>query len=533
MSSFLKISVRFLLDEFDGRSDSGEPEWPPSPLRLFQTLTNSAARLGMDAFASSLKHLEKFPPPLIVASKRIAVQSRRSGTIVYVPNNDGDLWFDKSDKSGGKRVEKKSRPTRLPENAAVHYLWAKDDDAPHQFIEEIQQLARSISAFGWGVNMVIGDAETVKAESLPDPFENLEKWLPSRDGNVALRIPVTGTLDALEARHKAFLGRLSTDEQGNQFFSPVPPLETFHVVTYRRETDPARPPHAVFALREPDDSKFLAFDPKWRRLHLTGMLRHAASRPDFAAALGWDIRRVGEFVLGHDKSGAEQPTTSSPRLMFIPLPSVEWRGEKRGETIGAIRRVLVTTQGPQSVSEFERIARTLEGRELIDEKSGQSVGFLRRQSPRDAAIGRYFDESATWTTTTPVVLPGYDDPRKLRSRLRDAENKLTAAEKAEIVRRLDARIEKLLRKSLLDTGIPPALARHAGLEWRGTGFLPGVDLASSYSVPDQCRRFRRLHVRLTWREVGPDGTLRPKKMRGPFCIGSGRFSGLGLFVPCG
>jgi CRISPR-associated protein Csb2 len=45
-------------------------------------------------------------------------------------------------------------------------------------------------------------------------------------------------------------------------------------------------------------------------------------------------------------------------------------------------------------------------------------------------------------------------------------------------------------------------------------------------VPEQHRRFRRLHVRITWRS--PDGI--PIKVSGPICIGGGKFSGLGLFA---
>lgn len=535
MSSLLKVSARFLLDEFDGRGDGGEPEWPPSPLRLFQALTNSAARLGMDAFALSLKYLEKLPPPLITASKRAAVQPR-FGFKTFVPNNVGDLvaksWTGGRDNDiANYRAAKEIRPTRLPEDAAVHYLWEIDSAVPRQFIGEIQQLAQAISAFGWGVNMVVADA--VESGSMPDTFANTEKWLPYENGGAALRVPVTGTLDALEVRHKAFLGRLPTDAQGSQFFHPVPPLETFRVVTYRRETELARPPYAVFALREPDDSKFAAFDPQWRRLHLAGMLRHTASRPDFAAALGWDEKKVNAFVLGHDKSDANhtKPTANAPRLVFIPLPSIEWRGEDRGHTVGFIRRVLVTVQGHCETAEFSRIARVLEGRELMDEKTERAIAFLRRQSENDGAIASYFQEASSWTTVTPVVLPGHDDPRKLRRRLRDEVPLLSVAEKEQIIRKLDARIDRLLRKAFLDAGLPASLVTDADLQWRGTGFLPGADLASRYSVPDQCRRLRRLHVRVVWRERTANGELRPRKLTGPFCIGSGRFSGLGLFVP--
>ena len=45
MSNVLRILVRFLDPEpaFHGKRDGGEPEWPPSPLRLFQALVDAAA----------------------------------------------------------------------------------------------------------------------------------------------------------------------------------------------------------------------------------------------------------------------------------------------------------------------------------------------------------------------------------------------------------------------------------------------------------------------------------------------------------
>jgi CRISPR-associated protein Csb2 len=43
---------------------------------------------------------------------------------------------------------------------------------------------------------------------------------------------------------------------------------------------------------------------------------------------------------------------------------------------------------------------------------------------------------------------------------------------------------------------------------------------SRYAVPQHLASYPRLHVRLTW----------PRPVNGPLCIGSGRFSGLGLFA---
>ena len=552
MPEHLRISVRFLDREFHGRGDDGETEWPPSPLRLFQALTNAAARLGGAGIsaqsAAALRWLEALKqPPEILASEATPT----TGYKLYVPDNVADLvaekwsagkYFDSENHPldiSGFRTEKHVRPLRLSGDAAVHYLWPLDRHELTQDREPLVTIARAITHLGWGVDLVVTDAAFEESSGIGGLRANnaAERWLPVKtSGGSSLRVPLPGSLEALKTRHAAFLGRLPTTADGSQFFRPVPPLTNFHVVTYRRETDLAQPPYAVFALRRPDDSGFATFDPQWRRLHLAGMLRHAASQPDFASALGWDKNKVDAFVLGHDQRDPNnpKPTANAARLVFIPLPSIEWRGEDRGHTVGAIRRVLVTisnSEGKCDSIEFSRVVRALEGRELIDEKSGQPAAFLRRQSEKDKAIVDYLAESAVWTTVTPVVLPGHVDPRKLRRRLRETAAPLSVAEKEQIVRKLDGRIEGLLRKALLNAGLPSKLVADADLQWRDTGFLSGADLASHYSAPDQCRHFRRVHVRIAWRERTSKGELLIKKLLGPFCIGSGRFSGLGLFTP--
>lgn len=561
MPEQLRISVRFLDGTFHGRGDGGVPEWPPSPLRLYQAIVASAAPRSSDASRSAevtaaLRWFEQLPPPTIVAACRAAIQPH--GYRLYVPDNVGDLvaksWSEGRDNDvANYRTDKFVCPTRLDTGnmtegessncsanlfPAVHYLWSlsADENRSSEFLDTLISVVHSISRLGWGVDIVVADAVAeTDGENVATLFG--ERWLPvETSGGSSLRVPVAGSLAALNERHASFLGRIRLLDDNSQSFVPVPPLPptAFRAMTYRRESELDRAPYAIFALRKPDDSAYAMFDPQWRRLHLAGMLRHAASQGALTGSLGWNEKLVDSFVLGHDKSDSttSKPSTKSPRLVFMPLPSIEWRGEKRGHVVGAIRRVLVTVQGNWPNSEFLRIVRALEGCELIDEKEKRPVAFLRRQSETDQAISDYsIKESSEWTTVTPVVLPGHDDPRKLRQRLRNTAEPLAVDKKEQIVRKLDARIERLLRKALLDAGLPAPLVTNADLQWSESGFFPGADLASRYSVPDHCRRFRRLHVRVSWREQGPNGELRPVKLAGPFCIGSGKFAGLGLFVP--
>jgi CRISPR-associated protein Csb2 len=528
MPSFLRISVRFLLDEFDGRGDGGEPEWPPSPLRLFQTLTNSAGRLGMATFAPALEHLEKLPPPTVVASKPAVIQPRY-GFKTFVPNNVGDLvaksWTGGRDNDiANYRAAKEIRPTRLPENAIVAYLWEINGEVPPRFVDEIRQLARAISSFGWGVNMVVADAAVVESDTATDTSGDTEKWFPAENGVASLRVPIRGTLAALEDRHQAFLARLPTAPDGSQFFRPVPALEHFRVLAYRRASDPINPPFAIFALRHLDDSGFRAFDPVRRGLHVAAMLRHVAGTPDIARSLGWNDARIARLIHGH---AAEEPSASpNTRLQFFPLPSIEARGDGKSRVVGPIRRVLISAHGPMERAEFRSLAQRLDGLELIDEKTNAPVALLSRLPNSDQLTKvNYLASSDTWATVTPVILPGYDDPRKLRQRL-NGKSDLTSEEKNALVAKLDQRIDALLRKALRQAGHSEVITRHAVIEWRGSGFLPGTDLASRYMTGDQHRRFRKLHVRIQFR----DALGQPMPIPGPICLGGGKFSGTGLFA---
>ena len=446
---FLRINIHFLAEEFHGRGDHGEPEWPPSPLRLFQTLVATSARLDSQA-DDALRWLEQQPPPVIAAPKRADIQPR--GYKTYVPDNVGDIvarsWSKGKDNDIAKyRSEKIVRPTLLAGDDGLpvaHYLWPITEPERDFPDTALISAVRAISQFGWGIDLVVADASVISEADTAALVG--ARWLPvDAAGGVSLRVPIPGTLADLKKRYAAFCDRISLEK--NAVFKPVPPLSQFGIVTYRRESEMSRPPYAVYALRKPDDSGFAAFSLTRRGLHLSGMLRHAAKQEDFVKPLGWDNRKINEFVLGHGEGkGDKHAPVEGPRLVFIPLPSIEWRGSEKGRTVGAIRRVLVTVKGEIASDEFARIVRSLEGRELIDEKTGQPAAFLRRQSDGDGAIEGYFAESSVWTTVTPVILPGYDDPCKLRQCLDD--DTITPKKKKSVIRNLEKRINHLLRKAL-------------------------------------------------------------------------------------
>ena len=356
-----------------------------------------------------------------------------------------------------------------------------------------------------------------------------ERWRPVVDtGATALRVPREGTLDNLIAKHTAFLGRVRPDG-----FHPVQPLSAFEVVGYSRSTDPPQRPFAAFSLLKPDASGFRPFSAVQHTLTVAAMMRHAVGGDAVATALGWTAEKVAGFVLGHGEApGEAHAPVSGPRLAFIPLPSIEPRGTERAEVVGSVRRALVTVFGGNAKEELQRLARLLSGAELIAEGETAPVAWLSRVPDSDKVLRRYINSSPTWATVTPVILPGYDDPRKLRRRLFASKESPPADPdkigQKELLEKLDRRIDFLLRKAIRQAGYSDELARCAEIEWRGVGFWPGTDLAVRYNYPEKLRRFRRVHVRLTWR----DSTGRPLPIPGPICLGGGRFNGLGLFAGC-
>jgi CRISPR-associated protein Csb2 len=510
MAFYLCLSVGFLDGRFHGRRDGGAPEWPPSPLRLFQALVAAAAARWRDLMFNeyavpALRWLEEQPAPVIATPASRTGQAYR----LSVPNNAMDIvgraWSRGNVSGTGDanpathRAMKTVRPTHLAGDDAVCYLWKLPEpltDEVRGFAEVLTSAARSVIALGWGVDMVAADGRVLSEEDVNGIRG--EHWQP--DGNATgngLRVPRPGTLNGLVTRHQSFLSRLSSDG-----FVPVPSLSAYAVVDYRRPTDAIARPFAAFQLLKTDASGFRSFGTIRRTATVAGMVRHAAAAA--AAAAGWPDDRVNTFIHGHtpDGSSPSRGDPNFPRFAYVPLPSIERRGPKGGrrtEHVGSIRRVLIAAP-PGETAAVEWARRALSGQELIDEHTKQPVALLSLIPTTDPYIRDYVRESSVWSTVTPVVMPGHDDGNP-------------------------AKAEKLLRKTLVQAGIPDELARYAEVEWRNVGFRAGVDLASRYTLPPPIQ-LPCYHVRIRWKNAhGQDVAI-----NGPLAIGAGRYRGMGVFA---
>ena len=245
MASNLCLSVRFLALIFHGRRDGGEPEWPPSPMRLFQSLVNAASARWRDVSLApharvSLEWLEKQTPPLVIAPKAVTT----SGYRLSVPNNSMDIvaraWSRRNYSNLGDanpathRTMKTVRPVVLRDGDAVNYVWPLPDpigDEVRGSIETLREMARSVACLGWGIDMAVGHVAILSTDEVSDlPGE---RWLPRNAGIAGLRVPIPGALNDLMETHKSHLARLTL----GGLAAPTP-LSAYQMIEYRREIDP-------------------------------------------------------------------------------------------------------------------------------------------------------------------------------------------------------------------------------------------------------------------------------------------------------
>lgn len=525
MSDSLCLSFRFLSPWFHGRGDGGVPEWPPSPLRAFQALVAAAGRGGtLESSGEALRWLESLDAPELVAPAAEPTRGHR----LSVPHNATDLtakhWVKgEHDTGADQRTMKDVRPHRLEgEEPVVHYLWSPPE-LPRAHVEALVRLAKAVVALGWGTDLVAGFGALISAserERLPfaDGARVGFRWAPREDGGQALRVPVAGSLDDLERRHQAFLRRASLEPDAP--FNPPPPLSVFASVKYENVDDLgswAGPMGCVFSLMLPDADAFRAFESATKGAVVAGQMRDVVQRA--ARNAGWDEETIRRVVLGHgEERGAEHVPAGERRFAFLPLPSIEPR--ESGEKATFVRRVMVVSSDRDDVT---WVRRALVGESLRREGTGAIDVVLDELPSSDRTSARYRKAEHEWTTVTPVVLPGRDDPGGLKKRL---AAKPKAEEQKSLLERLARRRDGLVRKALRQVGVPDELVFHAEIEAREHAWLAGVEPAGRFRVAAHLDDWPRLHVRVRWFSASGE----PLRVAGPLCIGRGRYSGMGLFA---
>ena len=147
----------------------------------------------------------------------------------------------------------------------------------------------------------------------------------------------------------------------------------------------------------------------------------------------------------------------SRRFAYLPLPSIEPRGQSKPIVVGRIRCVLVTTFADDCESEIGWARRAPSNQVLVEENSKEAVALLSLIPETDSVVRNYTRRSSSWVTVTRVVLPGYDDPDHLKRRVKS--DQLSPDQQRRILDRLSNRIDGLLRKAMRQAGFSPELGR--------------------------------------------------------------------------
>lgn len=281
--NYLCITVRWFDDRYHGKDGDGEPEWPPSPLRLFQAMLAGAyRRFGeTDSFLASFRWFQsdELAAPIIVAPRTQPGQPFTR----FVPNNDSDKDFNRQDRLTAKVV----RPTLLLDQSPIHYLWQLPEsftDDARSLANKLCDIARSVVAFGWGVDMATA-CGAIMSESQANSLSG-ERWLPSaRMTGKRWRIPAPSTLDALIERQRLFVSRLRidpyaqhTDNLRNGCLTDLQPLDesAFRRVSYASEQDKPARPFAAFQCRHLEKQPFRSFRIT-QTVKVAAMVRHVVA----------------------------------------------------------------------------------------------------------------------------------------------------------------------------------------------------------------------------------------------------------------
>jgi CRISPR-associated protein Csb2 len=485
----LLLSIHWLDDRYHGLFDrEGPPEWPPSPFRLFQALAAGVARRGEleSQLGQALAWLQTLEPPMIVAPRS------RPGQVItrYVPNNDADKKPDRQ----SRLTDKTFRPTLMLDPSVIHYLWPVEK-CDEETEKRIREAARSLTTFGWGIDMAYADARLIASDKIKELFG--VRWYPRRGilrDTGRLRVPFVDpqtredTLSDLKRAHQSALNRI---EHGKPL-NTVRKARVFERVFYESKERLLGRPHIVFQLLR-DNGDFFPY-PQERLIHLAGMVRHLAieamtfSPPDVVVD-DW----VETYVAGHARPDAAEHRQFS----YVPLPSIGMV-----HTDPSVRRVMIVAPlGDDCL--LRHLSRFLDGEQLrptTETKLDRAVTLVLAR--RDKVAPSYLEPANAWASVTPVILPGHDDHKPEKTR-------------------------KLIETALAQAGIE----QKCQFEWSAVSHFPKSLSAHKYDRdrrptgyirPDHLLTQTCVHLKLRF-----DDDI---EVPGPLTIGAGRHCGFGVFA---
>ncbi|HTT78347.1 MAG TPA: type I-U CRISPR-associated protein Csb2 [Stellaceae bacterium] len=513
MTLWFSIEVRFLNGRYHGRDANAQPEWPPSPLRLFQAIVAGAlsGRWVMEdrqQTEATLCWLETLGAPDILLAPR--ARNLRAYRLA-VPNNQADRHLAALKKGAhldrllaGDKELKAVRPWLVGRQPLV-YAWTIDDDARPQ-AEAARTVVRRLVVLGTGVDHAVAD---VRLATKPPAIEGL---VSSTIG----ASPCKGTLESLAARHKADLARLKTgslrENRPPVRYRPAAPSmgdATHLLFAFRQSTGEGDAPMPI----EPEATAIVA-----QKVRLTlseTILEALRNRPRGVTASAEEVERL---ITGRGAG----PSDKMRRVRVSPLPSV---GHDHAD--GLLRRVLVSVP-PDFPIPPESIHRALAGQELEIELAPSRLLKLRlapidqRDDGERRMRERYLGRARVWRSVSPVVLPGQRSVSTSVKTPPMRENQAAVQARIDARRRLDQRA--LFERALTHAGLDGI----AGFRLRREPFDPHQPRAdAAWRLPVGADKGSRVwlfgrpkvHAEITFDEA----------QAGPVLVGDGRFLGLGLF----
>lgn len=480
MTRHLCVSVTFLDVLFHGKGDSEESEWPPSPMRVYQALlagsrTGCRERTWSNEKAEAFRWLEGRDAPRIIAPEA----RNGNGYTLFVPNNDSDRRFDRQERLSSKLVH----PVILTgygdcadAGPTVHYLWRiAENEWPtiQAHAEVLCREAEHLVALGWGIDQAVGTGRILnEGEVALLEGKEWRAWPYFRPGQRTLRVPIAGSLNQLEEAYKSFIDRVSDKE-----FHPPLKFNGFDSVAYLSAK--SLPPRAYAAFEFPDGIGFRQSAANEVAAMVRSLACQLAKKDTHEFPGGSE-----SFVAGHVNSAKLTP----PRFSYLPLPTI---GHRYAD--GMIRRVLIAEPFGEDGSHASWAESRLRNGLLKDIHGSERAALLEPRSSSRGVIDRYVRESRTWTSVTPIVLPGFDD---------------CEYEKA----------VRLCFDALRQANLPVEGVQELSL--RKAPYWPGALHPAQYRRPDYLRHRPTWHLKLVFREA----------VAGPLSIGAGRHCGLGVMA---
>lgn len=512
---WLALAVRFVEPRYHGEGDragsgsNGGPSWPPAPSRVFQALVAASGRgRALSEAAHRLyKWFETVSPPVICAP-RIG-DGKAARFVFHPPPNDLDkVGGDPRRQRDLKGDPKVVHPKLIGDDTPLFYLWyvagdGEDGSATLERARELEQQAKLLYQLGRGIDFAWAELRTLsddEAETLMSryPGEVLRPVSGAAvPGSVALTVPIEGSLESLELRHRWRRVRYSYKKQRGRRGGLVVhyakrPAPLFAACDY----DSGRQVF-LYELQPAEGAGRWVTFPLEAATDLTVTLRDLALAR-LSSALPEAQRLVAQrYYIGRRKDGSND-CKAADRPRIVPVPSV---GHEHVDH--RIRRFLVIVPGSCPLS-ADDVRWSFEGLEVTARDGRRAVTVLCEGTAYEDSMGRRLGlgrPARIWRTVTPAALPLWRQ-KWSRGGTQAAANATRAA------------VLTALRHAEVPASVEELRVQREPFHTKGIE-------ADSFETLPRFPGARLWHVAFEL----------DKPVEGPIVIGDGRFMGLGICQP--